>query len=59
MKRPLSLLLSSLTLVFLFLFLLPAARSQTAGKITRMVKDQTDAVIARAEAVVRNTTTRV
>jgi hypothetical protein len=55
-KRPLSLLLSSLTLVFLCMFLLPAARSQT-GKITGMVKDQTDAVIAGAEVVVHNTVT--
>jgi hypothetical protein len=55
--RPLSLLLSSITLVFLCLFLLPAARSQSTGKITGIVKDQTDAVIAGAEVAALNTTT--
>ena len=57
-KRPLSLAASSLTLVFLCLFLLPAARSQTTGRITGIVKDQTDAAIAGAEVVVLNTATR-
>jgi hypothetical protein len=55
--RPLSLLRSSLTLVFLCLFLLPVGRSQTTGKITGIVKDQTDAVIAGAEAAALNTET--
>jgi hypothetical protein len=56
-NRPLSLLRSSLTLVFLFLFLLPVGRSQTTGKITGIVKDQTDAVIAGAEVAALNTET--
>jgi hypothetical protein len=56
-KRPPSLLLSSMTLVFLCLFLLPGARSQTAGKITGIVTDQTDAVIAGAEVAAVNITT--
>jgi hypothetical protein len=56
-RRPVSVLLSSMTLVFLCLLLLPGARSQTTGKITGMVKDQTDAVIAGAEVAAVNTTT--
>jgi Carboxypeptidase regulatory-like domain len=56
-KRRLSPLASSLTLVLFCLFLLPAARSQTTGRITGIVKDQTDAAIAGAEVVALNTAT--
>ncbi len=56
-KRRFSLMLSSLTPVFLCLILLPAAWSQTTGKITGIVKDQTDAVIAGAEVAAFSTAT--
>jgi hypothetical protein len=46
-KRRLSPLASSLTLVLFCLFLMPAARSQTTGRITGIVKDQTDAASSR------------
>ena len=55
-KRRFSLMLSSLTPVFLYLILLPAAWSQTTGKITGIVKDQTDAVVAGAEVAALSTT---
>lgn len=56
-RRPFSLALASVAALLLFVLLIPTARSQTTGKITGTVQDQTEAGIPGATVVVANTAT--
>lgn len=57
-RRPFSLALASMAALLLFVLLIPTAKSQTTGKITGTVQDQTEAGIPGATVVVANTATR-